>query len=210
MNITLSQSTQLYFMEIVRRYRIGDICLNDLVMRFKHKIQQLANVLLSWPDFLSAFGSARHYIPSHNRPIYASTLSQNHAYRITLLGIPEHSRIPLHDHPDMVSILLFLSGRIYSPRYQLVSEREDKQLVELIHCSEKTYSVSEIVVLTPDSCNLHSLEALTAHAVCLSMQIGIQSRLNEQSYYFPFMHDPSIRPRGLWYRASSREHHHDV
>ncbi len=205
MSISVPQHAPLRLKKIADSHQAGEICLDALVSKSTQEIQQLTNDLFSLPGFLAALDLARHYAPVDGHPLYALSLSSSHCHRITLLGIPEGARIPLHDHPEMVSIVLFLSGRIHSPRYRLVSVRKQHRLVELICCTDQIHSAHDIVVMTPDSGNLHSLEAISTQAVCLSIQISTQSRLYSQSFYFPAQHSSSDNTHGLWHRVQLRE-----
>jgi hypothetical protein len=196
--------------DIADSHKAGKICLDALVYESTSEIQQLSNILFSLPVFLAALDSAIHHAPVDGCPLYTLPLSSSHCHRITLLGIPKGVKIPLHDHPEMVSIVLFLSGRIYSPRYQLTSGRNEYRLVELNRCTEQIYSAHDIVVMPPDSCNLHSLEAISTQAACLSIQISTHSRLNSQSLYFPAQHGSSDNTHRLWHRVQLREPYQSV
>jgi hypothetical protein len=48
------------------------------------------------------------------------------------------------------------------------------------------------------------MEALTAKAVCLSIQISIASGFCKQSYYFPAVPKAAESERSLWYRIPYR------
>jgi hypothetical protein len=210
MSISVPQRAPLRLKDIADSHKTGEICLDALVSESTYEIQQLSNVLFSLPGFLAALDSASHYTPVDGCPLYTLSLSSSHFHRITLLGIPEGVRIPLHDHPEMVSIVLLLAGRIYSPRYQLVSGRNEHRLVELSRCTDHMHSTDDIIVMTPDSCNLHSLEAISTQAACLSIQISTQSRLNSQSFYFPAQHTSSDNTHRLWHRVQLREPYQSV
>jgi hypothetical protein len=205
MSISVPQHAPLRLKDIADSHKSGEICLDALISESTYEIQQLSNILFSLPGFLAALDSASHYAPVDGCPLYTLSLSSSHCHRITLLGIPKGVKIPLHDHPEMVSIVLLLSGRIYSPRYQLVSGRNEYRLVKLSRCTEQIHAAHDIVVMTPDSCNLHSLEAISTQAVCLSIQISTQSRLNSQSFYFPAQHNSSDNTHRLWHRVQLRD-----
>ncbi|MGD8913009.1 MAG: hypothetical protein PVI97_03595 [Candidatus Thiodiazotropha sp.] len=206
MSVTLSQSTRLHLRGILDNYMSGRICLDDFVTQAKRGIRQLENYLLTSNGFLRALDAAQHYLPTEGRPIYACTLAYANSYRVTLLGIPISASIPLHDHPNMVSIVAFLSGRIHSPIYRVISKHCEYSLVQLMNCTEQTYSQDDITVLTPDTGNLHSMVALTAEAVCLSIQLSIPSGFCKQSYYFPAVPKAAESGRSLWYRIPFRRY----
>jgi hypothetical protein len=206
MSITLSQSTQLYLRDIANNHNTGRACLDDLVTQTKCQFRQLEGFLHNSNSYLMAFDAAQNYLPTKERPVYSSTLAYTHYYRITLIGIPKNTSIPLHDHPNMVSIVVFLSGRIHSPIYRLVSKDCGYNLAELENCSEQTYSQNDITVLTPHTGNLHSMEALTAKAVYLSIQISKSSSFSKQSYYFPAVPIAAESKRSLWFSIPFRMH----
>lgn len=210
MSIILSQSTRLHLRDSVDNYMAGRIHLDDLITQAKCGVRQLEDLLLTSRRFLQALDAARHYLPTEGRPIYASTLANARAYRITLLGIPINLGIPLHDHPEMVSVVAFLSGRIHSPIYRVISKDCGYNRVELKNCSRQTYSQGDITVLTPDAGNLHSMEALTVKAACLSMHLSIPSNFSKQSFYFPAVPVSAGSECSYWHRIPFRRQSNGV
>jgi hypothetical protein len=203
MGFTLSKSSTTRLSDIVQSYRSGRIHLGELFSQIEYGVRQLTNHLLASKYFLQDFDAAQHYLPAGGRPIYSSTLACDHFFRATLLGIPINASIPLHDHPNMVSVLAFLSGMIHSPIYG-VSRESGNHLVELKSCSDRTYSEGEIVILTPDTANLHSIEALTTKAVCLSLQLSIVSGLRKQACYLPAVPKDAENECSVWFRTPFR------
>jgi hypothetical protein len=103
----------------------------------------------------------------------------------------------------MISIVAFLSGKIHSPIYDLTS-KDRANLVKLRRCEDRTYSEGDIVVLMPETANLHSMKALTTKAVCLSIQLSITSVLRKQTYFFPAIPKDAGSEFGLWFRMPLR------
>jgi hypothetical protein len=206
MGFTLSMCARLYLRGIVDNYMLGRACPDEFVDQAKREVRQLENFLFSSSSFLRMLEVAKHYHPTKGRPIYTSTLAHANSHRITLLGIPIHLTIPLHDHPDMVSIVAFLSGWIRSPIYRVISKDCGYNRAELMNCSEQTYSQGDITILTSETGTLHSMEALTHKSVCLSIQLSMLSSFSKQSYYFPAAPDVATSERALWWRAPFRGH----
>jgi hypothetical protein len=204
MSFTDSISTRLHLRNIVDNYMTGRVCLDEFVDQAKCEVRQLENFLLSSSVFLPTLEAAQHYLPTKGRPIYTFTLAHAHAHRITILGIPVHVTIPLHDHPNMVSMVAFISGRIRSPIYRVISKDCGYNLAELVSCSEQTYSQGDITILTPDTGTLHSMEAITDKSVCLSIQLSMLSSFSKQSYYFSAVPEAAASERSLWWRAPFR------
>jgi hypothetical protein len=206
MSYTVAMSTRLHLRDIVDNYMNGRVCLDEFVDQAKCEVRQLESSLLSSSGFLLAFDAAQHYAPAKGRPIYTATLTHAHSHRITLLGIPIHLIIPLHDHPDMVSIVAFLSGWIRSPIYRMVSKDFGCNLAKLKNCSDQSYSQGDITILTSDTGTLHSMEALTDKSVCLSIQLSMLPGFSKQSYYFPAAPEATASERSLWWRAPFKGH----
>jgi hypothetical protein len=204
MGSTHSLSTRLHLRDSVDNFATGRVCLDEFTEQAKYEVRQLESILLGSADFLLGLDAAQCYLPAVGRPIYTSTIVHEHTQRITLLGIPENQGIPLHDHPNMISIVAFLSGRIHSPIYRVSPKNRGSNLAELINYSERTYSRGDITLLTPDTGNLHSMRALSAMSVCLSIQLSMQPRFSKQSFYFPAVAESVGRETSLWHRIPFR------
>jgi hypothetical protein len=203
MSVSLLQSRTARLLDIVDSYKSGSISPRDLVSQMGSGIRQLEHILHTSNYFLLALDAAKHYSPIAGRPIFSSTLSIADSYRVTLLGIPTKVSIPVHDHPDMISVVAFLSGKIHSPIYGVAS-KDCGNLVKLKHYENRVYSEGDVVVLMPEPANLHGMEALTAKAVCLSVQLSITPGLSKQTYFFPAVPKSAESEYTLWFRMLFR------
>jgi hypothetical protein len=205
MGFTLTESDLLHLSEIIDCYKHGRIHLDDLSIQIGCGVRQLEHKLLASDEFLQVLDAAQHYSATDGQPIFAYTLASAHAYRVSLLGIPRNVCIPLHDHPNMVSVVVFLSGMIHSPIYGVWKD-SGNSLVELKSYSDRSYLEGEVAVLTPGIGNLHSMQALSTRAACLSLQLSMSSGLGRQAYFFPAVADVAGNDPTLWYRLPLRRY----
>ena len=143
---------------------------------------------------------ARKFIPTSEQAIYSKTLSEDENYRLTLIGLHSLERVPVHDHPGTVSVLVVLSGKIRIRHFHETAGRQEQRLIELEQCSEEALGKNEIDVVNSEAGSLHSLEASTNNAVFLCIQLP-PCPAEKQSWYYPLSPFESSHEPSLWKRS---------
>jgi hypothetical protein len=137
------------------------------------------------PMFHTLYSAAKMFIPESGPPVFTATLSETPSHRLTLVGIHQLITIPKHDHPEVASVQLILSGSLRIRHYELVERcKTEDRLVCLERISNQEYSQGDFDVITPLAGNIHDLAATTSTAVLLSLQAP-PCQNDQQSWFFP-------------------------
>lgn len=117
--------------------------------------------------------------------------------RAGLLSVfPKHP-IPLHDHPNISSTLLIISGEVVIGQYDKSDQARRKNLVALRKLAIKRHSPGEVSIVARQG-NIHALHSVTRPAYLLSMQFDGAGSDAAKSWYFPLPTQTS--PSLLWTR----------
>jgi hypothetical protein len=185
--------------------RRPDFCLDNLIERVAGQARNLEASLSLLSSFREACETARSFSPSATRPVYSRELQNNRNEALSLLGIHPESRIPVHDHPGMLSLLHVIEGRIHAPRYDITGCHEGNGFVELVRHSGKILESGDAAVILPYTGNLHSLQALDRNAVCLTLHLHLRQDREPRSWYFPLASEQRGNSSVLWYRKQDKE-----
>lgn len=137
------------------------------------------------PVFHTLCIAAKRFIPKSGIPVFNETLSDTSSYRLTLVGVHRLIAIPRHDHPEVTSVQLILSGAVHIRHYELTEKRKtEDRLVHLERVSSREYSQGDFDIITPLVGNIHDLMTTKSTAVLLSLQAP-PCQSEQQSWYFP-------------------------
>jgi hypothetical protein len=203
--MTPHQTAPLELRYSFNAFKAGTIDLANLIERIKGTTSQAIRLLYRFPHFNRAFATAKRFVPYNRVPVFSWTFSENHLHRFTLLGLHKNTRIPVHDHPSMISILFVLSGQIHTSYYDVVKISPRSSIVELARHSERILFNEDVALVIPENGALHSLKALSTNAVFLSLQIITHHDSTIRSWYLPIAppHNDGTYP--LWHRIQNLE-----
>ena len=187
-----------------------DLTLRDLEARVREICQELRTSLYSTPSGMRSLAEATTFLPSPGQPVYSHALSEDGDHQLTLLGLHESRRIPMHDHPDMTGLLLVIGGRVHSQQCGFSKQARGRAVVELTSGVDRVLQEHDFSILSSQTGNLHSLHALDGNAVCLSLHLFCRPRRRQQSYYFPAAPHGMDRDCKLWHRLGNRRFPHGI
>ena len=178
--------------------------MRDLNARVKEICRELRASLDSTPSGMRSRAAASAFMPSPGEPVYSQTLSEDSDHRLTLVGLHETRRVPMHDHPDMVGLLLVIDGRIHSEQCSFSKQAGQRAVVELAPCADRILEEDDFAIVSSQTGSLHSLHALDGNAVCLSLHLFTGPQRRPQSWYFPAAPHGMDRDCKLWHQLKNR------
>ncbi|MEJ2321501.1 MAG: hypothetical protein P8Z31_03900, partial [Gammaproteobacteria bacterium] len=146
-----------------------DLSMCDLDARLRDVCHELRTSLDSTPSGMRARSRASAFTPSPGQPIFSQRVSEGDDHQLTLLGLHESRRIPMHDHPDMTGLLLVIGGRVHSQQFGFSKHSRKTALVELTPGVDRIMEEDDFAIVSSQTGSLHSLHALDGNAVCLSL-----------------------------------------
>jgi hypothetical protein len=183
----------------------ADLCPDGIKARATRVARNLEVSLSLLPGFRKACDAAGSFIPSATRPVYSSQFQTSKNETLSLLGIHPESRIPVHDHPDMLGLLYVIKGRIHVPGYDINGGHEGSAFVELTRRSGEVLQSGDAVLTLPHTGNLHGLQAVEKNAVCLTLHLHLRQDRQPRSWYFPLVPKHCGNSGALWYRKEDKE-----
>jgi hypothetical protein len=187
-----------------------DLSMCGLDARLREICHELRTSLDSTPSGVRALARASAFMPSPGQPVYSHTLSEDGDHQLTLLGLHESRRIPMHDHPDMTGLLLVIHGRVHSQQCGFSKHSRETALVELTPGVDRVLEENDFAIVSSQTGSLHSLHALDGNAVCLSLHIFCGPRKRRQSWYFPAAPHGMDRNSKLWHRLDNKRFPHGI
>jgi hypothetical protein len=177
--------------------------LHDLNRRAGYTCRALRLAFDSRPSSRRSCQQAAGFEPSTRHPVFSQTLSEDKHHRLTLLGLHQERRIPVHDHPGMSGIIFVLSGRMHSRQYAQGAQSHGDKVVELVPISDRLLGSNDFALVMPRTGHLHSLQALDRNAVFLSLHLMKSPHPQLQSWYFPAMPVDTDRSCRYWHKIQN-------
>ena len=93
---------------------------------------------------------------------YLDILENKPEYNIGVFLIPKGSRIPLHDHPNILVISKIIFGNVLIKSYDRIKKGENKEenFFPVDERNEVNLKINDIGVLTPEYNNIHEVYAI--------------------------------------------------
>ena len=163
-------------------------------------MMELKRDLYDSEEFHQRVIEAKQLALSAEQPVVEQELSKNFNHRLILVALSSRRHVPVHDHPNSITIQLVLHGQVRVRHYDEVDLTSNKRLIKLRCTSQRILNRNDIDIVGREMGNLHSLSAIGGTAVCLSLQLPPCEKNLQNSYYpaDPFINDKRF---SLWYRA---------
>lgn len=139
--------------------------------RLLERFRRIGAHLRGLGDALPPAGGAHHLV-----------LAETPAWRLCLLRLGPHARIPLHDHPDAYALALGLRGTV-EVRTHARLPGALVGTVRLLQASAHTLRAADASLLDPWEVNLHALQAGPEGAELLTGHFAVGPRLRERNLY---------------------------
>ena len=135
-------------------------------------LRRLANGL-RLPDVAPAPGGSHHHV-----------LADAPGWRVGVLTLGPHARIPLHDHPGSYALGLGFRGSVAIRTYSLLGGAA-REMVRLRPREVRDIGRGDAAVLDPGNVNLHALRAGAEGSRLLTGRFATGAGLEASRIYFP-------------------------